>query len=114
MPNRLLRAFFLLLACVGLVVPWYFNLAYFQAGGSVAPQVFWSHAFANALTTSITLDVYLAALAFSAWVGADRRLGAWRWAYIAACFVVGLACVLPLYLAQRMGSLRDPHAPACD
>ena len=103
MQKQHLRAFFLLLALVGLVVPWYFNLAYFQAGGSIAPQVFWGHAFANALTTSITLDVYLAALAFSAWVAADRGLGAWRWAYIAACFAIGLSFALPLYLAQRGG-----------
>lgn len=93
---------FVLLALIGLAVPWYFNVLYFASGGSVMPDVFWRDAFANALTTSITLDVYLAALAFSVWVAADRRLGAWRWAYVAACFGIGLACVMPLYLAQRM------------
>ena len=41
-------------------------------------------------------------MAFSAWVAADRSLGAWRWAYIAACFGIGLAFVMPLYLAQRL------------
>ena len=97
-----LRAFFLLLALLGLAVPWYFNTVYFLAGGSVMPDVFWRDAFANALTTGITCDVYLAAVAFSAWVAADRRLGAWRWACIAACFGIGLAFVMPLYLAQRL------------
>lgn len=100
--TRFLRTVFFALALLGLVVPWYFNTRYFLAGGSVLPQVFWRDAFANALTTGITLDVYLAAVAFSVWVAADRRLGAWRWAYIAACFGVGLACVLPWYLAQRL------------
>src|SRR3989344_793162 len=56
-----LRAFFLLLALLGLAVPWYFNTVYFLAGGSVMPDVFWRDAFANALTTGITCDVYLAA-----------------------------------------------------
>ena len=56
----------------------------FLAGGSVMPGVFWRDAFANPLTTAITLDVYLAAGAFTAWVAADRALGAWRWACIAA------------------------------
>lgn len=97
-----LRAFFLLLALLGLAVPWYFNTVYFLAGGSVMPDVFWRDAFANALTTGITFDVYLAAVAFSVWVAADRRLGAWRWACIAACFGIGLAFVMPLYLAQRL------------
>ena len=97
-----LRAFFLLLALLGLAVPWYFTTVYFLAGGSVMPDVFWRDAFANALTTGITCDVYLAAVAFSAWVAADRSLGAWRWAYSAACFGIGLAFVMPLYLAQRL------------
>jgi hypothetical protein len=100
--SRHLRTFFLLLASLGLAIPWYFNTVYFLSGGSVMPDVFWRDAFANALTTGITADVYLAAVAFSAWVAADRSLGAWRWAYIAACFGVGLAFVMPLYLAQRL------------
>jgi len=66
------------------------------------PGVFWRDAFANALTTGLTLDVYLAAVAFSAWVAADRRQGAWRWLYVAACFGISLAFVMPLYLAQRL------------
>ena len=98
----LLRVVFLLLAALGLAVPWYFNTLYFLAGGSVMPDVFWRDAFANALTTGITLDVYLAAAAFSVWVAADRSLGAWRWAYIAACWCLGLAFAMPLYLAQRL------------
>lgn len=100
--TRCLRTVLLALACVGLAVPWYFNILYFLGGGSVLPQVFWRDAFANALTTGITLDVYLAAVAFSAWVAAERSLGAWRWGYVAACFGLGLAFALPLYLAQRL------------
>jgi len=104
----LLRVFLFLLAALGLAIPWYFNTLYFLAGGSVMPGVFWRDAFANALTTGITCDVYLAAVAFSAWVAADRRLGAWRWACIAACFGIGLAFVMPLYLAQRLRRDADP------
>ena len=99
---RFLRVCLWLLAVLGLAVPWYFNTVYFLGGGSVMPEVFWRDAFANALTTSITCDVYLAAAAFSVWVAADRRMGAWRWPCIAACFGIGLAFVMPLYLAQRM------------
>lgn len=102
MQPKHLRNFLFLLAIAGMAIPWYFNLAYFQAGGSVAPGVYWRDAAANALTTGITVDVYLAAVAFSAWVASDRRLGAWRWAYVLACFGIGLAFALPLYLAQRL------------
>jgi len=97
------------LALAGVALPWYFNLAYFAAGGSVAPGVFLADASANALTTSITLDVYLSAVAFSVWLLADRALGAWRWVYVFACFGIGLSFALPLYLAGRLGR-RPPAA----
>lgn len=102
MQKKHLRAVFLLLAFLGLAVPWYFNVVYFLAGGSVMPDVFWRDAFANPLTTGITLDVYLAAVAFSVWIAADRSLGAWRWACIAACFGISLAFAMPVYLAYRL------------
>lgn len=100
--SRFLRIFLWVLAALGLAVPWYFNTVYFLGGGSVMPAVFWRDAFANALTTSITCDVYLAAIAFSVWVFADRSLGAWRWLCIAACFGLGLAFVMPLHLVYRL------------
>ena len=78
--RRALRA----LALLALVTTWFFNLAYFAGGGSVLPQVFFRDAAANALTTAITLDVYLAALAFSAWVLAERRVRR-PWGYVLDC-----------------------------
>lgn len=98
--RRLLRA----LALLALLLTWAFNLAYFAGGGSVLPQLFFRDAGANALTTAITLDVYLAALAFSLWVLAERRVRRPGW-YVAGCFLVGLAVALPLYLANR----REPE-----
>jgi hypothetical protein len=101
-PSRWLRRLCWALAVLGAAAPWYFNLRYFATGGSVAPGVFFADASANALTTAIAIDVYLAAVAFSIWVAADRALGAWRWAYVGACFGIGLSFALPLYLAQRL------------
>lgn len=94
--RRALRA----LALFALAATWTFNLAYFAGGGSVLPQVFFRDAGANALTTAITVDVYLAALAFSAWVLLERRVRRPLW-YVAGCFAIGLAVALPLYLANR-------------
>lgn len=101
-PRRLLLA----LAALGLLLPWIFNIGYFLQGGSVAPQVFWRDATANALTTAITLDVYLAAASFSAWVLWERRVRR-PWLVVLACFAVGLAAALPLYLLAR-----QPAGPA--
>ncbi len=95
-----LRTTLLALAAIGLVLPWIWNIRWFLDGGSVAPQVFWPAAMANALTTAITLDVYLAAASFSVWVLWERRVRR-PLLLVLACFGLGLAFALPLYLALR-------------
>lgn len=89
-----------LLSVLGAVLPWIFNLRWFAGGGSVLPQVFFGAAGANDLTTAITIDVYLAALCFAVWVLHERRVRR-PWLWVALCFGVGLACVLPAYLLRR-------------
>jgi hypothetical protein len=96
-----LRALLLLLALVGLVLPWWFNLRFLSGGGSLAPDAFFGAALANALTTAITLDVYLAAVAFCIGVSGDRDAGARRWWVVPVTFGVGLSFALPLYLWWR-------------
>ncbi|WP_119153982.1 DUF2834 domain-containing protein [Caldimonas tepidiphila] len=100
-PASAYRASILALAVLGVVLPWQHNLAYFLAGGSVAPADFFGSAFANELTTAITLDVYLAALTFAVWVGHDEGAPRRRWLYVLACFAIGLSFALPLYLLMR-------------
>lgn len=100
------RGLLLALAVLGLVLPWWFNLRYFAGGGGVAPDAFFGAAFANALTTAITLDVYLAALAFSIGVALDRDAGARRWWAVPITFFVGLSFALPGYLWWRSGPRR--------
>lgn len=90
----------LALAVAGLVLPWIFNLSYFASGGSVLPSVFLRDVSANALTTAITVDVYLAALAFAVWVMGERRV-ARPWVFVVLCFGIGLSFALPLYLWRR-------------
>jgi hypothetical protein len=104
------RPLFLVLALVGLVVPWYFNLRYFAGGGGVLPAEFFGTAFANALTTAITLDVYLAGASFCAAVALDRGAGAGRWWAVPATFLVGLSFALPAYLWWRLAPARWPAA----
>lgn len=98
------------LAVLGLVLPWVFNLRYFASGGSIAPSVFWRDAAANALTTAITVDVYLAAIAFSCWVLHERRVRR-PWVPVLMCFGIGLSFALPWYLSSRT-PLNPDAAPA--
>ena len=102
MQNRTAIMYYVL-ATVGLVATWYFNVQFFLGGGSVAPSSFFGSAFANALTTAITVDIYWAALVFSVWVVLERsRSSSPRpLLYILLCFGVGLAFAFPLYLARR-------------
>ncbi len=95
------RTVLLVLAVIGLVLPWWFNWRYFAGGGGLGPQAFFGAAFANALTTAITLDVYLAAIAFSVGVAADRHAGVQRWWAVPLTFAVGLSFALPGYLWWR-------------
>src|SRR5687767_6426334 len=95
------RALLLILAFVGLVVPWWFNVRYLCGGGSLAPDAFFGAAFANPLTTAITLDVYLAAVAFCLGVAQDSDAGQRRWWAVPLTFGVGLSFALPLYLWWR-------------
>ena len=95
-----LRALMTFLAIAGLVLPWVFNVAYFAAGGSIAPSRFWRDASANHLTTAITLDVYLAAIAFAIWVLHERRVRR-PWLHVLLCFGIGLSFALPWYLSRR-------------
>lgn len=96
-----LRALLLVLAFVGLVLPWWFNLRYLSGGGSLGPGAFFGAAFANPLSTAITLDVYLAAVAFCVGVARDSEAGARRWWAFPLTFGVGLSFALPLYLWWR-------------
>lgn len=92
-----------LLALIGLIATWLFNGQYFLDGGGLGPNEFFGAAFANPLTTAITLDVYLSALVFSIWVIRDSRNSSVKspWLYVLLCFGVGLAIAFPLYLARR-------------
>ena len=96
-----LRLLLLTLALVGLALPWWFNLRYLSVGGSLAPGAFFGAAFANPLTSAITIDVYLAAVAFCIGVARDACAGPRRWWAVPLTFGVGLSFALPLYLWWR-------------
>lgn len=105
------------LAVVGFIATWYYNGQYLMDGGGLAPGEFFGAAFANTLTTAITIDVYLAAVVFSVWVFSDARQLSlkWPWLYVLLCFCVGLAVAFPLYLASRekaAGKNRHSNSPA--
>lgn len=109
-----LSSLYYFFAAVGLFATWYYNGQYIMNGGGLGPNEFFGAAFANSLTSAITIDVYLSALVFSVWVISDaKRLSVKRsWLYVVLCFCVGLAISLPLYLAGREKAILDVKGDA--
>ncbi len=111
-PSNLVIVYYAL-ALLSLVATWFYNAQYIMNGGGLGPSEFFGAAFANPLTTAITLDVYLAAAVFSIWVVNDAKHAQvkWPWLYVVLCFAAGLAIAFPLYLARRGGA---KHAQAAN
>ena len=95
------------LAALGLLLPWMFYGFHLAQGGSLAPAGFMAAATVNEVSKAITVDVYLAALAFAAWVLQERGVRR-PWLYVLLCFGVGLSFALPLYLAARFAARPGP------
>lgn len=93
-----------LLAGIGLLGTWTFNLLFLQAhGGIVGPMAFVAGGYANHAASSLTNDLLVGVAAFLVWSFAEaRRLGMRRWwAYVAVTFLVAFAVAFPLFLLMR-------------
>lgn len=95
--------FFLVLALVGLVATWTFNIAAIVGQRNVVGD--WVQSGPAVL--SLTVDVLIAATAAIAFMLVEsRRLGMRGvWVYIALIPLVALAFSLPLFLAMRERTL---------
>jgi len=106
---------YLLLASVGLVGTWYFNLRFGTEGGG---QTYLQGWFANAASSSAAVDVIVTAVAACAFYLVEgRRLGMRRvWLLVPLTFLLALAFTFPLFLALRERALarREPRGGALD
>lgn len=89
-----------LLAVVGLVGTWYFNLAFAGGGGDGGYLAAW---FANPASSSAAIDVIVAALVACVFFVREGARLRWRWsvALIPLTFLVALAFTFPLFLFLR-------------
>lgn len=97
---------YLLLAVIGLIGTWYFNITYFATGDGDAYLADW---FANAASSSVSVDVIVTALvACVLYVVEGRRLGWSRWSLLLVplTFAIALAVTFPVFLALREMTLR--------
>lgn len=91
---------YLILAILGLVVPWYYNLQFFQTAGFMD---FANESSANIAAKSVSLDLFIATVAGSVWMFFEsKKLGMkFGWLYIFLGFFVAFSFAAPLFLFMR-------------
>jgi len=103
--SPVLAGIYLLLAVVGLLGTWYFNVSFVATGGTD----YLGSWFANAASSSAAVDILVMAVAASvAMVVEGRRLG-WRTSVLVLLvllsFVLAVSFTFPLFLALRERTL---------
>lgn len=99
------RQIYLVLAVLGLIVPYYFLIAFLLAYG-LHIQTFFKQLFGTPISTFFAVDLVLSCIVFMIFAGreASRYSMKRTWLPMVALFTVGLSCALPLFLY-----LREPY-----
>jgi hypothetical protein len=102
------------LALLGLVVPWIFNVQFMQAHGGFSTSTFIAEAFSVPAARSISVDLTIACTAWIVWMVREARALKMRhwWVYIVLVFAVAFAFACPLFLLMRERRLRTAEAGA--
>jgi len=98
-----LRFFFIVLAIIGSIGPWYF-FAGFMAENGTAVSDFVAALFVNGASAGLSTDIIISSTAFWVWSffdAKDKSISGW-WLVIPATLLVGLSLALPAYLAVRL------------
>lgn len=101
-----LRITYAILAVLGLIVPWYFNVQSLTEGN------FWNFLAGTVSTAgarSFTSDLLIAATAGFIWIVAEsRRLQIrYGWTFVPIGIFVSFAFAFPLFLCVRQGRLQS-------
>jgi len=104
--RRFLCALYASIAAVALIGTWRQNLAFMAEAGLGLPEgflQFWPALLANRATTSITVDIFLFALAATVWMVLEaRKLGIrFVWLYVVFGITVAISVTFPLFLIAR-------------
>jgi len=100
------RIIYLILAILGLVVPWYYNLQFFANAGLLD---FANESAANLAAKSVSLDLFIATVAGCTWMYAEsKRLSvSFVGLYILLGVFVSFSFALPLFLFVRETKLEN-------
>ena len=99
-----------MLAILGVVLPWYYNIQFMQSTGSWTFDVpaFVEAGYANAASSSLSVDLGVGTITYLVWMLVEtRRLGMKHaWLYFASTCLIAFACSFPLFLLMRERHLR--------
>jgi hypothetical protein len=104
------RIIYLLLAIIGLVMTWYYNLQFIaESGGGFDIGEFIAAGSTNAASQSLSWDLAVACMAGLIWMYFEsKRLGLrFFWVYIVLTFSIAYAFAFPLFLFFRQGRLES-------
>jgi len=99
----MLKALYLGLSVLGLVVPWYYNVLFMQEAGGFELMAFIKACFTTHPASSITVDLLIGASAFSLWMIVESFRIKMRhvWVYFVLSTCVAFAFAAPLFLFMR-------------
>ena len=103
-----MRYFYLFLAVIGLVLPYYFFLAFLGEHG-MDLKLFVEFLFANPISAFFVMDLIIATIVFFAFLFREsRRVGVrYWWLFIIFSLTIGLSFAFPLFLYTREARLVD-------
>jgi len=106
------RNIYIVVAVVGLILPWWHYVPFIAAEGLNLP-LFIQGIFANGPATGFTLDVLWSTFVFWAWSFYDAKhndIKGW-WLILLSGSLVGLSVSMPLYFAMRVHQLSNSSVP---
>ena len=96
--------FYAFCAGAGVVAPWYFNIRYMvESGEMISLQALIAAGFTNTLSSSLTIDFFIALTATLIWMMIEARRLKMRnaWFYFVATFLIAFAFACPFFLLMR-------------
>ena len=100
-----MKNLYLVLAILGAILPYFFFLQYFAAGGVDAAALI-TAPFSNGVAAGFTADLFFSSFVFWLYMF-KREQGPAPWLFIVLNLTIGLSCALPAYLYAATAS-RDP------
>jgi len=115
--RRTLCGLYLAIAVVALIATWRQNLAFMAESGASGVQgfvEFWPALLVNRPTVSITVDIFLFALAAVVWMVLEARRLQVRmvWLYVLFGITIAISVTFPLFLIARERRLAALEAAA--